>query len=200
MFEYLSQVQSAVRRINDRMKAIAEHMGTDSKYYQNYQSKIDILLPFNNRYKDGVIGLYNPKEIFTNIDNNINIERLDKELKSWGELKKEYRQGYKEYEKGYQKYHERQVRAGLTDKDIKSKMPLETYIENMQNLSDALAYLYSVEGTDGKSNAIKSRQKKATEQLNKMRKKNKRKYATINQTIRVANELKNEINTEYWQP
>lgn len=114
MFEYLSQVQSAVRRFNDRMQTLAKNLGTSDLYYQKMQAKADALFGDNMRYKDGVVGLKNPSQIFNDDEMNDILEQIDKDFTTYGQLKKEFA----EYKKEYRAYEEK---SGLPEiKDIKA--------------------------------------------------------------------------------
>ena len=114
MFEYLSQVQSAVRRFNDRMQTLAKNLGTSDLYYQKMQAKADALFGDNMRYKDGVVGLKNPSQIFKDDEMNDILEQIDKDFTTYGELKKEFA----EYKKDYKMYEEKSAIPEI--KDIKA--------------------------------------------------------------------------------
>lgn len=125
MYEYLASVQSAVRRINQRMQTLADKFGANSSMLWNYKAEIDVLLPDNYRYKKGVIQISNPADIFGDEEKMKAVESLEQKVKTWGSLKKEY-------EKGYEKYVEEQ-------KFFNSKVvDMPDFIQTMENIHHAL--------------------------------------------------------------
>lgn len=119
MFEYLSQVQSAVRRFNDRMQTLANNLGTNDLQYKRMEAKIDALFTENMVYKNGVANLKMPKDIFTDPEKNEILEEIDQDFKTYGQLKKEF----EAYKRDYKTY------------DEKSAIP---EIENIQTFSNWL--------------------------------------------------------------
>jgi len=146
MFEYLAQVQSAVRRINDRLQKLTGHFGSSSRIVQNAISELDVLLGDNLRYKDGVAQLHTPSEIYKDEDMNRALESADKNIKTWGEYRKEYEKGYTEYKEQAEFFGDEVAKIG-------------DYINTMEDLSNALEWLYPAD-TDGKKQAIKIMQTK----------------------------------------
>ena len=124
MFEYLAQVQSAVRRINDRIKTLSEKFGESNERVQSIVSAFDVTMSDNWRYKDGVPQLHTPSEIFKNPDAVKSLEYFDKSIKTWGSYRKEYLNQYESYE----------AEAKFMKEDV---IPIEDYITTMENLNNA---------------------------------------------------------------
>lgn len=183
MFEYLASAQASVNRINYRMQTIANNLGKDSPYYQNMLAKMDILFPDNIRYKDGVAGLSKPSELFKNPESNQNLQNFDKELKTWGEIKKQY-------EEPYERYKEEQEFFG-NGKEVDT---FQGFINLVMDIPRALSYLYPTQTDD---------QKKAVEI---MKTKGRRKtYDELQEVVTLAGKSANTKPTidsfaNYWQP
>ena len=64
MYEYLASVQSAVRRVNERIKTLAEKFGDNSAVVNKVKTQLDVLMPDNMRYKDGLVQIGKPSDIF----------------------------------------------------------------------------------------------------------------------------------------
>lgn len=96
MFEYVEQAQSAVRRINYRIEKLSEIWGFNSSFVQEYTAKLDIHFPDNIRFKDGVMQLHHPAQIFDNLAKRNALEKLDKEIPTWQDIKKEWEEPYQE--------------------------------------------------------------------------------------------------------
>lgn len=158
MFEYLAQVQSAVRRINDRLQKLTEHFGYSSRIVQNAISGLDIILDDNLRYKDGVVQLHTPSEIYKDEDKNRALEIADENIKTWGEHRKIFEKGYTEYKEQAEFFGEEVVE-------------IEDYIRTKSDLNYALEWLYPTD-TDGKKQAIEIMKirgrKKTYDELNKV--------------------------------
>ena len=157
MFEYLAQAQSAVRRINDRIKTLSEKLGSNSDIVSNLASKIEVAFPENVRYKNGVPQLYSPSTLFKDEEYNTELETFDKEFKTWGMYKKEYENRYKKYEEQQNFFREEAVSQA-------------EFIQQQERLPEALVYMYSSQ-TDEASKAIEimriKGRRKTYDELNK---------------------------------
>ena len=125
MFEYLAQVQSAVRRINYRIETLAKHFGENSSFVNDIKAELEVKLPDNMRYKKGVPQLHTPSGIYKDEDLNTMVEDIDKKMKSWGEYKKEYERQYERYEEEQTFFKEKPI-------------SMEKFITTMSKLSGAL--------------------------------------------------------------
>ena len=95
-----AEVQSAVNRINSRIRTAEEHFGADSKIVQDMYTKLDLLIPQENlRYNvDGVLQIARPYDLFKNSDAHEIIYNFDKEdIKKYGDIKAEYQKSYEHY-------------------------------------------------------------------------------------------------------
>ena len=126
MFEYLAQVQSAVRRINDRIKTLSEKFGTGSDIVNNLVSSLDVNLKDNFRFKDGVPQIHTPSEIYNDDDLNNALEYLDSNVKTWGSIRSEYSKQYEAYKSEAEFFREEPIE-------------IQDFISTMQNLDKAFA-------------------------------------------------------------
>lgn len=95
-----AEVQSAVNRINSRIRTAREHFGEDSKIVQDMYTKLDILIPHENlRYNaEGVLQIARPYDLFKNSEVHEFIYYFDKEdIKKYGDIKAEYQKSYEHY-------------------------------------------------------------------------------------------------------
>lgn len=97
MYEYLASVQSAVRRINERMQTLADKFGANSSMLWDYKAEIDVLLPDNYRYKNGVIQISKPSDIFGDEEKMKAVESLEQKVKTWSQYKEQYQKSYDTY-------------------------------------------------------------------------------------------------------
>lgn len=123
MYEYLASVQSASNRVNDRIMTLADKFGINSAIINNISAQLDVLLPDNIRYKDGVIQVARPSEIYNDAEKMQALENIENTMPIWGNLRKHYEDEYMEYAS----------EQGKTD-----KATLPEFIETMQNLDKAL--------------------------------------------------------------
>lgn len=135
MFEYLAQVQSAVRRFNYRMNTLVDKFGADSNIVQNVVSTVDVFFPDNYRYKDGAVQLSTPSEIYNNPEMSQALETLDKNVKSWGQYKREAEKSYSEYAEQAEFFKEPVV-------------PIEDFISVQFNIGAALDWMYSSDSAE----------------------------------------------------
>lgn len=120
-YEYLASVQSATRRVNDRIQTLASHFGKNSAIVNNAMSKIEVLLGDNVRYKNGVIQISRPSDIYEDQEKMQALAELDNTVKTWGEYRQRYENEYDEYKK----------ESGQT-------LDMPDFIQTMQNLDSAL--------------------------------------------------------------
>ena len=95
-----AEVQSAVNRINSRIRTAEEHFGSDSKIVQDMYTKLDLLIPQKNlRYNaDGVLQIARPYDLFKNADAHEIIYNFDtQDIKTYGDIKAEYQKAYEHY-------------------------------------------------------------------------------------------------------
>ena len=172
-YEYLASVQSAVRRINERIKTISTKLGDKSTLLNNYESLIDVMLPDNTRMKNGVVQIHTPSDIYKDPDKMEALKHIEDSIKTWGELRKDYEPGYERY---------------LESGDVEfmgDKVTLEEYINVTIDLPQALVYLYSASDTDAGKNGLEI-----------MGIKGRRKtYQELNKAIKDANKAQVEIMT-----
>ena len=95
-----AEVQSAVNRINSRIRTAHAHFGNDSKIVQDMYTKLDLLIPQENlRYNaDGVLQIARPYDLFKNADAHEIIYNFDtQDIKKYGDIKAEYQKSYEHY-------------------------------------------------------------------------------------------------------
>lgn len=97
MFEYLASVQSAVRRFNDRMKTIADNLGTDNPYLDRYLTKLHVLFTDNFRMKDGVPQIIKPAQIFKDPEKNEDLFNMMEDVPTWKEIRDQYLPSFQTY-------------------------------------------------------------------------------------------------------
>lgn len=124
-YEYLASVQSAVRRVNDRLKTLADKFGVYSSMLWDAKTQMDVLLGDNFKYKNGVPQLIKPSEIFNNEDKMRALQSLDENIKTWGEYRKSYKESYKRYTDDAELFKETPVE-------------IEEYITTMENVKNAV--------------------------------------------------------------
>ena len=141
-YEYLASVQSAVRRINDRIKTISSKLGADSTLLNNYESLIDVMLPDNVRMSKGVIQIHTPSDIYNNPEKMEALKRLEESVKTWGDIRKDYEPAFEKYKQS-------------ADVDFMGdEVSLEEYINVTTDLPQALVYLYSASDTEAGKNGL----------------------------------------------
>lgn len=127
-----AEVQSAVNRINSRLRTIADHLGHDSTQLQNLYTQIDIFVPNNLVYynKDNVLQISKPYQIFKNPNLHIVIYNFDKNFPTYGELKAEYQKGYLALQRS----------SEFFDNESVHELSIDQYIEIFANISDILKW------------------------------------------------------------
>lgn len=132
-----AEVQSAVNRLNARIRTNVEHFGADSKIVQNMYSMLDALVPRSNiRYNaDGIMQIARPYELYKNADFHPTLFSMEhsETMRPYGEIKKEY-------DKAYQHYRENQEFLGYKPLNI------DTYIDIASNIMDILYWAYQWQG------------------------------------------------------
>lgn len=139
-YEYISQVQSAIRRINRRLSDVADKLGKDSEYFQSMQRQLDDNIPEENlRWnKSNVLQISKPSDFFGDKSKEKIIEQLDKNVPTWGSIRKENEEQYNIYK------FEAEVRG-------EKIVEINEYIQIRDNIQNAIEYLYDGEiGEDGK--------------------------------------------------
>lgn len=135
-----AEVQSAVNRINSRLRTIAEHFGKDSTQLQNLYTQIDIFVPNNLVYynKDNVLQIAKPYQIFKTPDTHSVIYNFDKKFPTYGEIKAEYQKGYLSLQRS----------SEFFDSESVHELTIDEYIEIFSNISDILKWASNNQGTD----------------------------------------------------
>ena len=135
-----AEVQSAVNRINSRIRTAEEHFGSDSKIVQDMYTKLDLLIPQKNlRYNaDGVLQIARPYDLFKNADAHEVIYNFDNtDIKTYGAIKEMYQKPYEHYLKSTEIYEFIEF-SNLDD----VFMNIDEYITFMSELLDALHWAY----------------------------------------------------------
>ena len=99
-FQTGAEVQSAVNRINSRIRTASAHFGEDSKIVQDMYTKLDLLIPQENlRYNvDGVLQIARPYDLFKNSDAHEIIYNFDtQDIKTYRDIKADYQKSYEHY-------------------------------------------------------------------------------------------------------
>lgn len=97
MYEYLASVQSAVRRINERLQTLSGKFGANSSMLWEYKAKIDVLLPENYRYKNGVVQISMPSDIYGDQEKMDALEEIENTVQTWQQYKEQYQTAYDKY-------------------------------------------------------------------------------------------------------
>ena len=135
-----AEVQSAVNRINSRIRTAEKHFGSDSKIVQDMYTKLDLLIPRKNlRYNaDGVLQIARPYELFKNSDVHEVIYNFDNtDIKTYGDIKADYQKPYEHYLTSTE-IGEFIALSNLDD----VFMNIDEYIIFMSELMDALHWAY----------------------------------------------------------
>lgn len=127
MYEYLASVQSAVRRINERLQTLSGKFGANSSMLWDYKAKIDVLLPENYRYKNGVVQISMPSDIFGDQEKMSALEEIENTVQTWQQYKEQYQKSYDTY-KSEQEFFEGQKIADMPD-----------FISTMENVHNVLS-------------------------------------------------------------
>lgn len=128
-----AEVQSAVNRINSRIRTAQAHFGNDSKIVQDMYTKLDLLIPQENlRYNaDGVLQIARPYDLFKNSDAHEVLYNFDKsDIKTYGDIKAEF-------QKGYDSFRESNI---FFDTETRSEITIDQYIDIFSSLTDALIW------------------------------------------------------------
>lgn len=124
-YEYLASVQSAVRRINDRLKTLADKFGVNSPILWDSKARIDVLLGDNYRTKNGVPQIIKPSDIFGDEEKMKLLKSLESDIKTWSSYKKKYESQYTRYKEDAEFFGDRY--ETMTD-----------YIKTMENFTNVL--------------------------------------------------------------
>ena len=127
MYEYLASVQSAVRRINERLQTLSGKFGANSSMLWDYKSKIDVLLPENYRYKNGVVQISMPSDIFGDQEKMSALEEIENTVQTWSQYKEQYQRSYETY-RSEQEFFEGQKIADMPE-----------FITTMENVHNVLS-------------------------------------------------------------
>lgn len=133
MFELLSSVQFSAQRINYRLKTLYNKLGADNSFVESLTAKLDILLPDNYRFKNGVPQIIKPGQIYKDPELNKNLYGLESEIPTWQTVKNSFAKSYEEYLN----------EPGEFEGD--KKATIEEYINVNMDLPGALTIMYSNE-------------------------------------------------------
>ena len=151
-----AEVQSAVNRINSRIRTAQAHFGEDSKIVQDMYTKLDLLIPQENlRYNaDGVLQIARPYDLFKNSDAHEVIYNFDNtDIKTYGDIKAEYQKGYDSFRES----------SEFFESDIRAAMSIDDFITTFSSLADALQWAYDYSDTpEGQSILTIMQQSKKT--------------------------------------
>ena len=144
-----AEVQSAVNRINSRIRTAWQHFGEDSKIVQDMYTKLDMLIPQKNirHNADGVLQISKPYELFKNSDAHEVIFNFDtSDIKKYSDIKAEYRDAYDRYIETQNFYS--------PNSDDMDYVGIEDYINIWTGLLDALAWAYNNQDIEEGQNII----------------------------------------------
>lgn len=130
-----AEVQSAVNRINSRIRTAEEHFGSDSKIVQDMYTKLDLLIPQENlRYNaDGVLQIARPYDLFKNADVHEVLYNFDNsDIKTYGDIKAEYQKGYESFRES----------SEFFEPSVGASMSIDEFITTFSMLADALQWAY----------------------------------------------------------
>lgn len=130
-----AEVQSAVNRINSRIRNAQAHFGSDSKIVQDMYTKLDLLIPQKNlRYNaDGVLQIARPYELFKNADAHEVLYNFDThDIKTYGDIKAEYQKGYDSFKES----------SEFFEPNVRASMSIDEFINTFSTLADALQWAY----------------------------------------------------------
>ena len=103
IFDTSARFSSSVRRINERLRRLADKLGTESKVYQDAASNLDSLIDDSHLYynKNGVLQIGKPATLYKDISVHKAIKNLDEGvIPTWGNIKEQYEREYSEYLQG----------------------------------------------------------------------------------------------------
>ena len=140
-----AEVQSAVNRINSRIRTAEEHFGSDSKIVQDMYTKLDLLIPQANlRYNaDGVLQIARPYDLFKNEDAHEVLYNFDiHDIKTYGAIKEEYQKGYDSFKES----------SEFFEPNVRASMSIDDFINTFSTLADALQWAYDYsDSSEGQS-------------------------------------------------
>lgn len=137
MFEYISQAQSAARRINSRLAKLTKELGRESRAVNDIMSKMQLYFPDNIVFKGDLPQIMKPGTIFNNPEQNEALEKLDKQTPTYGEFKKEYLGPYERFISNEEFFQ------GMTQEEVKKQFPFVKYVNIVETIPQALSVLYA---------------------------------------------------------
>lgn len=138
MYEYLASVQSAVRRVNERLVTLSKNLGANSNIVRSATALIDTLLPDNIRYKDGVAQIMKPLDIYNDPEKMQMLSDIENRVKTWGHYRKVYEREYLQY-----KDNEIKSYKGIAIKGKQVPYELRDFINVMDNLDKLIHENYN---------------------------------------------------------
>lgn len=171
IFDTSARFASAVRRINDRLKMIAQRLSKNSYEYQKYSTELDLMIPdaYKRYNKDGVLQVAKPIALYKENDNSVfnEIHTLDKGMETYGKIKERYEKSYEELLERYKTENEQ----GFGSEVTRENFTLDDFVKVNESLDSTLPILYAhMESEDVKSAIdilhIKGRKKTYAELVN----------------------------------
>lgn len=157
-FDTSARFTSATNRINDRLKTLADRLGTESKVYKDMVNQIYVNIPESNlRYnKDGVIQISKPASLYKDTDIHEAVDKMDKGgIETWGEYRSQYEESYERAKQ----------QTGETD------LSIEDFINVEESLPSAISSLYDKAGSEEnrkKAESILNKSHKTYEELSEV--------------------------------
>lgn len=103
IFDTSARFSSSVRRINERLRRLADKLGTESKVYQDAAANLDSLIDDSHLYynKNGILQIGKPSTLYKDVSSHKAIKNLDDGIiPTWGKIKEQYDKEYNEYLQG----------------------------------------------------------------------------------------------------
>lgn len=148
-YEYLASVQSAVRRVNERIRTLSKHFGSTSPIVDDITAKIDVILRDNYRFKNGLPQVILPSDIYGDYEKMQALKELEGSIKTWGQYRKQYNEPYKQYKESQEFFNE--------------EVPtMDEYIKTMESLTDALRDIASEQLPDEALQILRTKGKRKT--------------------------------------
>lgn len=157
-FDTSARFTSATNRINDRLKTVADRLGTESKVYKDMVNLVHVNIPESNlRYnKDGIIQISKPATLYKDTDIHKAVDKMDKGgIETWGDYRSQYEESY---ERAKQQTGE-------------SDLSIEDFINVEESLPSAISTLYDKSGSEEnqkKAEAILHKSHKTYEELSEV--------------------------------
>lgn len=151
-YGFLSTVQTVVRRLNGRVETLVKNLGADSPVIKDIGAQYDLYFRNNYAFKGDTPVLKRPAEIYNDKDMSDKLQELERNIKTYAELKKSY--------KGkYETYKEQAKFFKVKPKDI------NTFMSEMEGIDRSFDWIYQTLSPEAKVEL--KRKKDAKKQLKK---------------------------------